>query len=184
MQNRGQMLVIAFSGKLGSGKTTISNATATALGWPLVGFGDYVRKVVRERGLEGTRENLQAVGTELLEGDSYDFCKAVLSSGGWIAGEPLLIDGLRHVRTIAIIQELISPAKLKIISISVSEATRLRRLGQRDQVDAASTGIIEAHSSEQEVGAILCNHADLVIDGEKPVSELVAEVVLWIGARS
>jgi dephospho-CoA kinase len=178
------MLAIAFSGKLGSGKTTISNATATALGWPLVGFGNYVRKVVRERGLEGTRENLQAVGTELLERDSYDFCKAVLSSGGWTRGEPLLIDGLRHVRTISIIQELISPAKLRIVSISVSEATRLQRLGQRSHVDAASIGMIEAHSSEQEVSSILCDHADLVIDGEKPVSVLVAEVVHWIRAQS
>jgi dephospho-CoA kinase len=178
------MLVIAFSGKLGSGKTTIINATASALGWPLVGFGDYVRKVVRERGLEGTRENLQAIGTELLERDSCDFCKAVLSSGGWTRGEPLLIDGLRHVRTIAIIQELISPAKLRIVSISISEATRLQRLGQRSQVDAASIGIIETHSSEQEIGSILCNHSDLVIDGEKPVDVLVAEVITWIRAQS
>jgi dephospho-CoA kinase len=178
------MLVIAFSGKLGSGKTTISNAVATALGWPLAGFGDYVRRVVRERGLEGARENLQAVGTELLEADAREFCKEVLSSGGWIRGEPLLLDGLRHVRTIAIIQELISPATLRIISILVPEATRLQRLGQRDQVEAASTSIIEAHSSEQEVGSILCNHADLVLDGEKPVSVLVAEVIDWIGSQS
>ncbi|HEY4678007.1 MAG TPA: AAA family ATPase [Candidatus Angelobacter sp.] len=178
------MLVIAFSGKLGSGKTTISNAVATALGWPLAGFGDYVRQVVRERGLDGTRENLQAVGTELLEADPREFCKAVLSSGGWIRGEPLLIDGLRHVKTIAIIQELISPATLRIISILVPEATRLQRLGQRDQVEAASTGIIEAHSSEQEVGSILCSHADLVLDGEKPVSVLVAEIIDWIRLQS
>lgn len=178
------MLAIAFSGKLGSGKTTISNATATALGWPLVGFGDYVRKVVCERGLKGTRENLQAVGTELLEADPCEFCKAVLSSGGWIRGKPLLIDGLRHVRTIAIIEELIAPATLRIISILVSEATRLQRLGRRNQVDAAFIGMIEAHSSEQEVGSILSNHADLVIDGEKPVNALVAEVVHWIREQS
>jgi dephospho-CoA kinase len=178
------MLVIAFSGKLGSGKTTISDATAKALGWPLVGFGDYVRKVVLERGLAGTRENLQAVGAELLEGDSCDFCKAVLSSGGWTWREPLLVDGLRHVRTIAIIQKLISPAKLRIVSISVSEVTRLQRLGQRSQLDAASISTIEAHSSEQEVSSILCNHADLVINGEKPVNVLVAEVVQWIRAQS
>ena len=178
------MLAIAFSGKLGSGKTTISNATAKALGWPLVGFGDYVRKVVRERGLEGTRENLQAVGTELLEGDSCAFCKAVLSSGGWTRGGPLIIDGLRHVRTIATIQKLISPATLRIVSISVPEATRLQRLGQRSQFDVSSIGIIEAHSSEQEVSSILCDHADLVIDGEKPVDVLVTEVIQWIRAQS
>src|SRR5437879_891815 len=102
------MFVIALSGKLGSGKTTISSAIATLLGWRRVGFGDYVRKVVRERGLEETRQNLQVVGTELLEADPREFCKAVLSSGGWTSGEPLIIDGLRHVRTIAIVQELIT----------------------------------------------------------------------------
>src|SRR5258707_11551413 len=178
------MLVIAFSGKLGSGKTTISNAIATALGWRVVGFGDYVRKVVRERGLVGTRENLQVVGTELLEANPSDFCKAVLLSGGWTRAEPLLIDGLRHVRTIAIIQEIVSPAKLKIVSISVTDSTRLKRLGQRNQTDAASIVRVEAHSSEQEVDRILCDLADLVIDGEKPVDVLVEEVITWIRAQS
>jgi dephospho-CoA kinase len=178
------MLVIAFSGKLGSGKTTISNATATALGWPRVAFGDYVRKVVREKALAETRENLQKVGTEILEADPRGFCDAVLSSGTWTREQSLIIDGLRHVRTIDIIKELISPAKLKIVSISATDATRLKRLEQRTQADASSIISIEAHSSEQEVALILGNLADLVIDGEKRVDVLVAEVTEWIKAQS
>lgn len=178
------MLVIAFSGKLGSGKTTISKGTAAALGWPRVGFGDYVRKVVRERGMEETRQNLQQIGTDLLEGEPREFCRAVLSSDGWTRGEPLIVDGLRHVRTISIIQDLITPATLRIVSISLADATRLDRLRQRDQVDSASMFISEAHSSEQEVDFILSSVADKVLDGEKPIEALIAETAAWIRERS
>lgn len=177
------MLVVAFSGKLGSGKTTISKATAASLGWLRVGFGDYVRQVVCGRGLKITRENLQAVGTELLEANPRSFCQAVLSSGGWAAPQHLIIDGLRHTRTIGIIRDLVSPAKLKIISILVGQETRLRRLGQREQSEAASITSIEAHSSEQEVDLIRSTFAELVIDGEQPVEVLVAQVIMWIGER-
>ena len=45
-------LVIGFSGKKGSGKTELSNALSKSLGWKHVGFGDYVRDVCRQRGLD------------------------------------------------------------------------------------------------------------------------------------
>lgn len=178
------MFVIAFSGKLGSGKTTVSSAVAAALGWRRVGFGDYVRAVVRRRSLKETRENLQVVGTELLEADPREFCRSVLSSGGWVSGEPLIVDGLRHVRTIGLLQELIAPLKLGIVSISIADNVRLDRLKQRNQDDEASILNIEAHSSEQEVDLILRNSANLVIEGEKPLEHLVKEVIAWAGEQS
>lgn len=142
-----------------------------------------MRKVVRDRGLEQTRENLQTVGTELLEADPRGFCNAALSLNGWTPGQPLIIDGLRHIRTINIIRELIFPAKLKIVSISVTDATRLQRLEQRTHSDADSITRIEAHSSEQEIDSIR-NLADWVIDGEPPVDVLVGDIVKRIRVES
>lgn len=178
------MPVIAFSGKLGSGKTTVSSAVAVTLGWARVGFGDYVRSVVRKRGLGETREVLQQVGTELLEVDPRAFCRAVLSSAGKIYPTNLIIDGLRHIRTISIIRDLISPVSLKIVSISIPEEIRRYRLEQRDGDDAASINTIEAHSSEQEVDIIRSEFADLVVDGKKSVEILVNEVAAWIKVQS
>src|SRR5437667_11684940 len=96
-------LAVAFSGKLGSGKTTVSSSLAEALKWPRTSFGDYVREILRSRGLEQTRDNLQRFGTQLLNDDPRAFCRSVLLSCGWTPGDNLIIDGLRHLRTIQII---------------------------------------------------------------------------------
>ena len=47
-----QPLVLAFAGRIASGKSTFSMGLAQVLGWPRVSFGDYVRQVARHSGLE------------------------------------------------------------------------------------------------------------------------------------
>ena len=42
-------VVLAFAGGIASGKSTLSSGVSRALGWPRVSFGDYVRRVARER---------------------------------------------------------------------------------------------------------------------------------------
>jgi dephospho-CoA kinase len=124
-------IVVAIAGKIGSGKTTITKSLAKLLQWPRAGFGDYVRAVARKRGESQAREHLQELGTQLLRNDPREFCKAVISSAEWRPGEGLIIDGLRHAETIGIIRELVSPAVLKIVLISVPEETRFQRLKER-----------------------------------------------------
>lgn len=172
--------VLAFTGKIGSGKTTLTAALARELGCRRASFGDYVRHIVSNRGLEQTRENLQMIGTELLEANLRGFCSAVLRHSGWGQGEALVIDGLRHVETINPIQDLISPARLKIISVAIDEDTRLARLGLRGDGDKKALSLADSHSSEQQVGSILLKKADLVIDGNDPVSENVSRIMAWI----
>jgi dephospho-CoA kinase len=171
------MLAVAFAGKLGSGKTTVSQSLAEVLGWPRACFGDYVREAVRKAGLQGTRENLQAIGTELLEKDPKEFCSSVLLSCGWKTGQDLVIDGLRHVETIEIIRKLVHPAILRIVFITLPESTRLQRLEKRGESDVAAA---ELHSSEQQVASAVYARADLVIEGNKPLMSIVAELTEWI----
>ena len=171
------MLAVAFAGKLGSGKTTVTRSLAEVLEWPRAGFGDYVREAARKQGVEGTRENLQAVGSQLLDSDPGAFCASVLLGCGWKAGQNLIIDGLRHVETIEIIRKLVFPAALKIVFISVPEPTRLERLRQRGESDVVTA---ERHSTEQQVSSAVYSCADLVIDGNRPLRSIVAELTEWI----
>lgn len=78
--------VVGFAGKMGSGKTTISSLTAQTLGWARVGFGDYVRSVARQRGLDASRGTLQALGESLLADGSEGFCRDVLAQTDWRLG--------------------------------------------------------------------------------------------------
>lgn len=176
-------LVVAFAGRIGSGKTTITSAVARTLGWPRASFGDYVRSVARQQQLKETRQNLQNLGTHLLRQDAHGFCASVLSSCGWKPPADLLIDGLRHVETIDLIRQLVTPAILKIVFITVQEGTRLTRLRERGEGNADAISQVEDHSSEQQVNFELREVTDLVVDGDRPVGEVVAQLVAWIRAQ-
>ena len=172
--------VIAFAGKIGSGKTTISTAISKVLGCKRASFGDYVRQVASRRGLECTREILQYVGTEALETDKLEFCKNVLEYSGWSQGEPLVIDGLRHSETIPLLNQLVSPAQLRIVYMDIDEQSRFERLGIHGEVQMEVLTLADAHSSEQEAATILHNIADVIVDGRKPIENCVAAVLEWM----
>jgi dephospho-CoA kinase len=172
-------IVLAFAGKIGSGKTTVTKALAAVLRCQRVSFGDYVRDVVSQRGLAQTRETLQLVGTELLERDLRGFCREVLVSCGWKSGEMLMIDGLRHAETIEPIRQIVKPADLKIVFLALDDQIRRERLVLRDNGDEAAITRAEDHSSERQVG-FLAERADLVIQGSQPVSEIVGQITKWI----
>ena len=97
------MLVVAFSGKVGSGKSSVSAAVAQKLGWARVGFGDYVRKVALTQHLEATRQTLQDLGQHLLDTDARAFCEAVLAQAP-ISSSPLVIDGVRHEHVLQLLK--------------------------------------------------------------------------------
>ena len=176
-------VVLAFAGKIGSGKTTVTTALATALGCKRASFGDYVRHVTASLNLEQTRENLQRIGSELLKQDRIGFCDAVLRYSGWTPGETLVLDGLRHAETIDPIRRLIRPAELKIIYLEIDDDTRLNRLCLRGDGDQSSLTAAESHSSELQVRSELTSRADLVINSSASVSDNVNRVIEWAQDR-
>lgn len=183
-QKRGMNVVfaIAFAGKIGSGKTTISTAVAQALACKRASFGDYVRFRVAELGVELTRENLQRIGTELLESDRLGFCRDVLLYAGWSEGESIVIDGLRHRETIPLLNKILSPAYLRIVYIDVDEQTRVERLVPRRETDVMALASADAHSSEQQLAAIE-RMADMNLDGRNPLPSSVAAVLEWMAKQ-
>jgi hypothetical protein len=130
--------------------------------------------------LEQTRENLQTIGTELLEQDRFGFCSAVLDHAGWTPGEALVIDGLRHAETIDLIRHLVSPLSLKIIYLDIDEDIRQERLRARGEGAREALSLVESHSSEQQVTSILAGRADLTIDGGNSIQESVNKLLAWI----
>lgn len=172
--------VVAFAGKIGSGKTTITKSLADLLAWPRASFGDYVREAARRRGMKDTREVLQALGTEILRADPRNFCQSVLSHCGWNAGQNLLIDGLRHEETIEIIKGLTLATTVSIVFVKISEVVRFERLMGREESDAKYRAMVEAHSSEAQVTSILARKANFTVDNDGPLEATVSAVSQWI----
>ncbi|MFP5274121.1 AAA family ATPase [Coleofasciculus sp.] len=173
-------LVLGFSGKIASGKSILSTEVASCLGWQRVSFGDYVRSVAQRQGLGESREALQAVGVSLVDQGMEQFCRSVLSQVNWKPGQPLVVDGIRHAGIVPILRQIVAPLKLSLIFIAVNESTRNARLMDRGLTNWEQQQQIETHSTEAQVQTVLPAIADLTVDGNRTIEELVVEIVRWI----
>lgn len=159
-------VAVAFAGRMGAGKSSVSSALASDMKWRRASFGDFVRSVAEKRGLEPSRQILQEIGAELESNDAALFCREVLSFAGWSVGESVVIDGIRHVRILETLGKLIAPMPLLFIYLEAEEESRRSRLFQRDQVDAASLSAVESHSTERDVISRLPELADLRLSNQ------------------
>src|SRR5579863_6121642 len=119
--------IFAFAGPSKSGKTTLGRRLATELDLPFASFGDYVRKEAHRNGLSNpSSEDLQVTGQLLAKNDMPAFCKAVLEEGGFVVGQGLVVDGVRHLSALSTLKVLIpqQPVKLVYLESSVSERVK------------------------------------------------------------
>jgi dephospho-CoA kinase len=173
-------IVLAFSGSIGSGKSTLSLSVTKALNWPYNSFGNYVRTVALRRGLGESREALQEVGESLIQEGWEQFCKSVLAQTTWEPGEPLVVDGVRHVEAVEMLRLLVVPSELLLIHIGLNEPTRKARLYKRSPDDYAQIQSIEDHSTEVQVKRQLPQMANLIVAGERSTDDVTREILIWI----
>jgi cytidylate kinase len=172
--------VVTFGGGMLSGKSSISSAVAEALGWPRVGFGDYVRSVARAGGLADTREALQEVGVSLISEGWEKFCRAVLSQARWSPGESLVVDGVRHREALDTLASIVTPSRLVVVHVALGRPEQEQRLKGSGVVDSERRRRILAHSTEVQAHAVLPRLADFTVDGGQAVKQETARVVEWL----
>jgi adenylate kinase family enzyme len=172
-------IVIGFSGRQATGKTTLSAEVASRLAWPRVSFGDYVRAVARSRGMPDSAVDLQEVGARLIEELGWEgFCRTVIAQADWALGQPLVVDGIRHAEALTTLRQLVHPTGLLHVHIMVSDLERRARLVLREQARTHPVAErSEAHSTEIQVVTVLPGIADLVVDGVQPTEENVRQVL-------
>jgi len=173
-------LVLGFAGKIGSGKSTVSAEVARTLGWSRASFGDYLRTVAKSNGFGESREVLQELGASLVEKGVEEFCRAVLAHYQWNAGEPLVVDGIRHAEVVEALRRLVAPLELRVVFLDVDDNTRRARLRGIDEDIPKKLELVEAHSTEEQANERLPALADLRLPGDKPVQQLVSTVVNWV----
>jgi dephospho-CoA kinase len=175
-------IVLGFVGSIASGKSTLSIAVASALGWQRVSFGDYVRTVAQNQGLGDSREVLQAVGASLINQGGEQFCKAVLAQINWEPGQPLVVDGIRHAEIVPIMRQIVAPWDFRLIFVVVDESIREARLLERGLSDRQQWQQLEAHSTEAQVQTVLPEMADFAVDSTRKIEDLVLEIVKWVSS--
>jgi cytidylate kinase len=174
-KSKGPKVVLAFAGAIGSGKSTLSEGVADALGWPRASFGDFIRKQARN---PDDRNELQRIGQTLVLTDVEKFVDDVLSEApGWEDAGGLVIDGIRHVEVrLALIYRL-KPHKLKLVFVTVNEDMRYTRAQDEHQIDAKMLPRYDQHLTEAQIPRILPEYADLRIDNNLPVEFAVERVI-------
>jgi len=168
-------IVVAISGGIGSGKTSLASALVEHWKVPHASFGAFVRSEAAERGVPIDREHLQDLGETLIREFGWDkFCRATLQAGGWTTGATAVVEGVRHEAAFDAISKIVSPTRCVLVFIDADFKLREQRLvgGSLGQ-DLAKA---EAHSTEQDVKSRLRERANLILDGTSTLGSLVAQV--------
>jgi adenylate kinase family enzyme len=152
--------IFAFGGRSKSGKTTLGKRLALELGVRFASFGDFVRKEARRRGLTNVSSpELQDVGLSLVTTDLSRFCESVLADAGFVPGEGLVIDGVRHLETIRELKRLTAGQNFKLVYLESSLAARHERAPQ----SVHELENLDLHPVDSET-ASLKDIANLVLD--------------------
>jgi chloramphenicol 3-O-phosphotransferase len=152
--------IFALGGPSKSGKTSVGRRFAEELALRFASFGDYVRKEATRRGIRNASSvDLQAVGLSLVTSDLVNFCQSVLIDAGFVRGEGLVIDGVRHLDTVRVLKRLFGEQPLRVIYLYSSLAVRR----QRGSFTVDDLDRLDSHPVEAETQAVK-NIADFVLD--------------------
>jgi dephospho-CoA kinase len=172
-------VAVGFSGKIGSGKSEVSCALASKLGWRRASFGEHLRALARARGLSDSREVLQALGESLVAKDIRQFCQDVLFEANWTAGQGVVVDGIRHVEAIAALRDIVAPLRFFLVLVETPESSRQERLFGMG-VGPGALRELELHSTERQVSSTIPGRADMRVDGTRKPLKLVEEIIEYL----
>ena len=126
--------VIAIIGTIGAGKDTAGNYLTSKLAIPSYQISAPLKEICAKRGLELTRENLVALGTELAaeKGESY-FAEYIISHA---IADTIIITGMRQLGQINFLR---SRVDMTLIAIDADPAKRYERSKKAAVVGEANT---------------------------------------------
>lgn len=162
-------MIVAFSGQIASGKSTLSKLLADKTGWSRFSFGDYVRMCAKNIGLDANdRETLQDLGV-CLSKRPEPFVRGFLEWTG--TPENMIIDGIRHFSIfLALKAQVHEPIRLAFVD-TPSQTAQDRYSGDLAQA--------RGHAVESDVEA-LKDHADWVLNNSSEGDLVVVLAALGV----
>jgi shikimate kinase len=177
-------IMLAFSGPMRSGKSSVSWQIAKILNWPRASFGEYIRMQARREGRSESRESLQHLGSFLIKTQGWEkFCRSVLEQSDWRPGEPIVVDGIRHLEALETMRHLTALSEVHLVYVSLDEYTQAQRMLGNEVATVEDLQRVEADPTEEQVKTVLPKIADVTVDGTQPQEELVREIISIVDHR-
>lgn len=175
-------LVLGIAGHAKSGKTTLARAIGDQTGWPVASFGEEVLAIAHERGLPlgdvvTQRTTLMRLGERLVATDLEAFCARVLAQGRWSPGRSLVVEGIRHVVVVHMLERLAAPTPFRLVLVETPGAMREQRLREAGVGGPLTRATMDAHSTEREVTTDLAAFAHAVVPGDGDPTAAAARVL-------
>lgn len=175
-------VVLAFSGPIGSGKSSLAKAISYEFGFPRVSFGGYVRHLVRQYGGdESDRKALQDEGERQVKRDPGAFLLATLDYHDVDKANSFVVEGLRHT---SILNEMRMFFGTDLFHIHLEAGDHIafeRAVARGDDPKVVERAL--RHKVEADVAIELSEVADLVLPASESLSELIAQVSLFVKQR-
>jgi dephospho-CoA kinase len=168
---------LLFAGRVGSGKTHLSEIIANVLGSRWSSFGKTLKAIAVERGIQTSREHLQALGEQLVSSEPKALCCRVLAEAEPKGTQPIVIDGLRHRHIYDTLQKLLAPQPILIVYVDIRDDVRRGRLKFRDGLTDEQIQKLEEHSTEAEVFSEIRGIANIITDNSGSLEAAVSSVV-------
>jgi len=168
-------MIVAFAGRIASGKSAVSVAVAEHYSVARVSFGDAVRREAKRRGLSDSRGALQDLGDELIDAGWDAFCSLVTDQVEWDGHQSLVVDGVRHVGAIEALRRLAGPSRLYLVFVDTAWEQRKAWLAERG-VTGPEAIAADSHPNESELDDVV-NRSNFVVANDADLDRVVARVV-------
>ncbi len=138
-------------------------------------FGDHLRSVADDFGIEPSRENLQQLGKDAICCGWAPFVHAVLAGAPAGTEGGIVVEGVRHKEAISTVRTQVAPLPVVLVFLTLSPHQRLGRLAEKG-ITADEGTQIDKHEIEIEVREV-SEAADFRVDAGPPIAEVVASIV-------
>ena len=170
--------VIGLSGSIASGKTTLGRQLKES-GFEYTRFSLVLADILRDRGIEPSRDALQKIGIEINQNPGQRWlCKQVIQRSRF--NKNLVIDGLRFLEDRAFLVERFGSSFLHI-HLDIPERIRLERYisrgGTRDEFFAAESRSTEANMKQ------LASFAHIVISDDRDLTSRIPEILETVNCK-